>query len=70
MGTCSIDPLGNIYPCHNLNYKEFQFGNLLDENIEFIFEKKLLKNSELLIILKIFQFVKNVSLNISVEGGV
>lgn len=31
--TCSIDPLGNVYPCHLLHYRTFLMGNLLDKEI-------------------------------------
>lgn len=31
LGIISIDPLGNVYPCHNLHYKEFSYGNILEE---------------------------------------
>jgi radical SAM protein with 4Fe4S-binding SPASM domain len=29
IGVCSIDPTGNLYPCHNLHYDEFLYGNIL-----------------------------------------
>lgn len=32
--TCSIDPQGNVYPCHLLHYQTFFMGNLLDEEIQ------------------------------------
>lgn len=32
--TCSIGPMGNVYPCQSLHFNEFLMGNLLNENIE------------------------------------
>lgn len=34
---CSVDPMGNVYPCQCLHYNEFLMGNLLRDNIEKIF---------------------------------
>ncbi|MFV0362731.1 MAG: radical SAM protein [Suipraeoptans sp.] len=31
LGVISIDPLGNVYPCHNLHYKKFSYGNILEQ---------------------------------------
>lgn len=31
--TYSIDPIGNVYPCQSLHFKEFMMGNLLQQNI-------------------------------------
>lgn len=33
IGTCSIDPIGNLYPCQNMHYKKFCYGNLLENNL-------------------------------------
>lgn len=32
--TCSIDPVGNVYPCQSLHFEEFLMGNILRQNIE------------------------------------
>lgn len=31
--TCSIDPVGNVYPCQCLHFEEFLMGNLLEKEI-------------------------------------
>lgn len=31
-GVCSIDPLGNIYPCQNMHYNRFLLGNIFNIN--------------------------------------
>ena len=43
---CSIDPIGNVFPCQNLHYPEFKLGNLLDEDVTSIFAKdrSIIKN--------------------------
>lgn len=32
--TCSIDPMGNVFPCQSLHYDELTMGNLLTTSIE------------------------------------
>lgn len=32
--TCSIDPIGNVYPCQSLHFEEFLMGNLLQQEIK------------------------------------
>jgi radical SAM protein with 4Fe4S-binding SPASM domain len=31
---CSIDPMGNVYPCQSLHYKEFLLGNIIEQNLD------------------------------------
>lgn len=31
---CSIDPMGNMYPCQSLHYDEFMMGNILYDDIK------------------------------------
>ncbi|MDE6536418.1 MAG: radical SAM protein [Muribaculaceae bacterium] len=30
---CSIDPIGNVYPCQSLHFDEFRIGNLLNDSM-------------------------------------
>lgn len=39
-GLCSLDPLGNAYPCQNMHYDEFLLGNLLEQSVQDIFQSK------------------------------
>lgn len=32
--TCSVDPVGNVYPCQSLHFEEFLMGNLLQQDIK------------------------------------
>lgn len=41
LGVLSIDPLGNVYPCHNLHYEEFCYGNLLKQDYMTILNSEL-----------------------------
>ncbi len=36
-GMCSIDPLGNVYPCQNMHYDVFHLGSLTETTIENLF---------------------------------
>jgi radical SAM protein with 4Fe4S-binding SPASM domain len=31
---CSIDPVGNVYPCQSLHYKEFLLGNIIEQDLD------------------------------------
>lgn len=31
---CSIDPIGDLYPCQSLHYEEFRMGNILHDSID------------------------------------
>ena len=42
-GLCSVDPLGNLYPCQNMHYPDFYLGNLLKDNYELLFESEQIK---------------------------
>jgi|AGTN01.3.fsa_nt_gi radical SAM additional 4Fe4S-binding domain len=39
-GLCSVDAMGNLYPCQNLHYREFHLGNLLKTTFEEIYKRK------------------------------
>lgn len=34
INTCSIDPMGNVYPCQSLHFEDFHMGNILEQDIE------------------------------------
>lgn len=40
IGSCSIDPKGNVYPCQSLHYSKFEYGNILNESIDNILKNK------------------------------
>lgn len=42
-GMSSIDPLGNVYPCHNMHYDIFKFGNIVHQSIEDIYSSEKVK---------------------------
>lgn len=31
---CSIDPMGNVYPCQSLHHQEFLLGNIMEQNLD------------------------------------
>lgn len=43
IGVMSIDPLGNVFPCQSLHFKEFNFGNIKAQDIKEILEDKRVK---------------------------
>lgn len=44
MGVLSIDPLGNVFPCQSLHYKQFKLGNLLYNPINSILSNNILED--------------------------
>ncbi len=43
IGVMSIDPMGNVFPCQSLHFKEFSFGNLKTQDIKEIIEDERVK---------------------------
>ncbi len=41
IGSCSIDPKGNVYPCQSLHYPQFYYGNLFQDTLLNILEQKI-----------------------------
>jgi len=36
IGSCSIDPLGNVYPCQSMHYPAFCYGNIFNTNFDLL----------------------------------
>lgn len=40
IGSCSIDPKGNVFPCQSMHYPIFKYGNIFNETLEIMFKNK------------------------------
>lgn len=41
VGSCSIDPKGNVYPCQSMHYPKFYYGNLFQDTLLNILEQEM-----------------------------